>query len=259
MLRYLLLAALLPLPACTYSADSIAADHAGAQQGAVLVELFTSQGCSSCPPADALLQKLQQNSSRVIAVSFHVDYWNNLGWKDPYSQREFSQRQRACAKALGANRIYTPQMIVNGEHAFVGSNAALARKFISRQPVQKGGASIQLSAQLHHAEPALTVSYQVQGHGAGQVLHLAVVETNAHNRVPRGENVGKELTHVNVVRVFRTVSLATNSNGAVRCELPADMKKRAVGVIAFMQDPKTWKVYAASRLSPASMRQRAAE
>ena len=100
----------------------------------VLVELFTSEGCSSCPPADALLRELVQETSkdwrRVFCLGFHVDYWNRLGWTDPYSSAKFSQRQQAYARAMKADRVYTPQMIVGGTRQMVGSSSIAVRTAI---------------------------------------------------------------------------------------------------------------------------------
>jgi hypothetical protein len=102
-------------------------------QGAVLIELFTSEGCSSCPPADRLLEKLAaENNDKVYVLSFHVDYWNYIGWKDPFSQARFSQRQRNYARQFSLESIYTPQMVVNGVAEFVGSDEQKLRAAIAK-------------------------------------------------------------------------------------------------------------------------------
>ncbi len=249
MFRCLLAAALLVVTGCTQiqnvHADDPASTEAGEQEFAVL-ELFTSQGCSSCPPADALLQKLQEGDKQVFALSFHVDYWNRLGWKDPYSQKAFSDRQRAYARLRSSNRVYTPQLIVNGKHAFVGSDQKQAGYHLTNSTA-KPSQAIKLRATRQSAAN-LNIGYTVTGNGDNRLLNIAVVETVAGNKVPHGENAGRRLQHVNVVRVFRTFDLSKAAQGVVKCELPAEMQKQPFRVIAFSQDRKTGQVTGVGRI-----------
>jgi len=161
----------------------------------VLVELFTSEGCSSCPPADALLMELQE-AGEVCVLSEHVDYWNRLGWVDPFASAQFSERQKHYADRLRSG-IYTPQMVVDGRTELVGSDKAGALRAIAdaaRQPkaavavAPGGGGSLAIRVEpLPGAQGPLDV-------------YLAVTEGRLHSQVLRGENAGRRLEHTAVVR-----------------------------------------------------------
>lgn len=209
----------------------------------VVVELFTSQGCSSCPPADQVLQQIEQVARKgdlpVYTLSFHVDYWNRLGWKDPYSDEAFSIRQRSYASAAKSRRVYTPQMIVNGTTEFVGSDRSKAHSAISQslRPVTKRQSApprIKLNAELFGTETDVQVMYSVSGHSPGDVLNLALVVSPDPNRVPRGENAGRELSHVNVVVNFRTIPIDEVS-GKVRMRLPKGVSANETSLVAYVQ------------------------
>jgi hypothetical protein len=136
-----------------------------ASHGVAVIELFTSEGCSSCPPADALLERFvgdaQRSGQPVYGLSFHVDYWDHLGWKDRYSSAAYSQRQSRYARRLGLGSLYTPQMIVNGTREFVGSNRAAADAAIREALANAAPARIRLSASVQGHEVA--VKYAVEG------------------------------------------------------------------------------------------------
>ena len=207
-----------------------------------VVELFTSEGCSSCPSADRLLVDLaERDNPRVLPLAFHVDYWNRLGWADPFSDAAFSQRQRAYARAFQSGRVYTPQMIVNGQREFVGSRRHEAQAAIKEALAQEATASVSLLAQTDG--PVLSVAYAVEGAPEGAVLHLALVQRHAEQAVPRGENRGKTLRHANVVRAFETVAPGT---GTRRFTPPAGLRFDEVGVVAYVQDPATMQVFGAA-------------
>ena len=171
----------------------------------VVVELFSSEGCSSCPPADALLARLDREQPiagvDVIALEMHVDYWNQLGWRDPFSQSAFSARQRAHAYFMGTRSVYTPQMVVDGRDELVGSNAAAARLAIER-----AGRAPHLSVKLarNGDSIAIDVGPAPASEGACQAM-LAVTERGLSTRVTAGENSGETLAHGPIVRALRAV------------------------------------------------------
>jgi hypothetical protein len=213
-----------------------------------LVELFTSEGCSSCPPADRLLAHLAADARNtgdpVFTLSFHVDYWNYLGWADPYSDPAFSARQKTYSRALRA-RVYTPQMIVNGRRVFVGSDAGKARQALADALQRPALLTLAAGVSPVTAEGVLLVSYAAPDLPADAVVHLAVVERGLSQDVMRGENKGRTLQHENVVRVFETVEAPF---GKVNLELPDALTLANASLIAYAQDTKTMAVLGTTRV-----------
>jgi len=169
----------------------------------VLVELFTSEGCSSCPPADLLLQRLERGQFvpgvPVIALSEHVDYWNHLGWSDPFSSAQITSRQQGYAVRFPKHGPYTPQMVVDGAEEFVGSDVEQARRAIAQAANrQKLEVTIELVSpgKLHVAAPSNPAAAEVW---------LAVVYDPTPSAVARGENSGRRLTHISVVKSLKRV------------------------------------------------------
>jgi hypothetical protein len=161
----------------------------------VVVELFTSQGCDTCPPADAYLGELKGRSD-LVALAWHVDYWDYIGWKDPYAQHAFTKRQRDYSTALSQRYVYTPQMVINGRYVGIGSERHEIERLISE-------------AKKQHATDAATLpSVKLVGQevqiGAGPtgpaIVWAAVFEPQVKTAVDRGENAGRELVEHNVVR-----------------------------------------------------------
>jgi hypothetical protein len=174
----------------------------------VLVELFTSEGCSSCPPADALLARLGRTQpvpgADIIVLEEHVDYWDRLGWKDPFSSEAATERQSDYGSAFGGLQIYTPQMIVDGRTEFVGSSNADALRAI-RAASQAPKPVVRL---WWEKEDSLVIQIEAQQNPAprdGQQLFLAVAENMLHSDVKRGENAGRALQHDGVVRQFMPI------------------------------------------------------
>ena len=214
-----------------------------------VVELFTSQGCSSCPPADQLLGKLadtaEEQDQPVYALSFHVAYWNYLGWRDPFSREAFTHRQRQYAQTLGES-VYTPQMIVNGTSVFVGSKSATVDATVRQALRKKAAHSVALAAKT--VNDSVRVRFKVAGPLDEHVLQIALVERDLSVDVKRGENGGRTLHHDNVVRQFNTIALASRE-GNVSLSLPEKINVKNASLIAYVQDTKSLTISGASRVA----------
>jgi hypothetical protein len=192
-------------------APAAAAAPADAPAAPVVVELFTSQGCSSCPPADALLAELARRPD-VLPLAFHIDYWDRLGWRDPFSLPEASARQRDYARRLGLKTVYTPQMVVGGRRDVVGSDRAQVEAAIAGAARIPAAASTRVDV----ADGALRIEV---GAGAGEArLWLAIFERRRETRVRAGENAGRTLADVNIVRSLE--SIGSWSGAPVRLSRP---------------------------------------
>lgn len=208
-----------------------------------VVELFTSEGCSSCPKADRLLVELaERDDPRLLPLAFHVDYWNRLGWTDPFSDAAYSQRQRAYARTFQSGRVYTPQMIVNGQREFVGSRRHEAQSAIKEALTQSAPAMISLLVTAE--EGTATVTYSVEDAPEGTVLNLALVQRHAVQGISRGENAGKTLEHANVVRDFETVATEAGTHVLM---IPVGLSLDDITVVAYVQDPETMAMYGAGQ------------
>jgi len=199
----------------------IAAARAGERP--VLVELFTSEGCSSCPPADALLAELASRPD-VLALSFHVDYWDRLGWKDPFSSHEATQRQDRYATLLDLATVYTPQIVVDGGWQAVGSDRAdvehaldLARRDRQEVPITLGLAQGQAHIKLGPGSGAAAASVLLIGFDRRHVT-----------AVKRGENAGRTLPHVDVVRGVEEIARYSGTAGAIAAPIRWNCDRIAV-------------------------------
>jgi hypothetical protein len=216
--------------------------------GIAVVELFTSEGCSSCPPADRLLRTMvteARSSDRpVYGLSFHVDYWNDLGWKDPYSKEAFTQRQHRYAEALG-DRVYTPQMVVNGTNAFVGSKRSKARSAI--EAALSKAEPVELQVQLtSDAAQSPAVRTTVPDPPANAVVHAALVERELSQSVRSGENAGRTLRHANVVRAFKSAPAETIRS--FEFDAPSDVDPGEASIIVYVQDQTSLRILGAARV-----------
>jgi hypothetical protein len=203
-----------------------------------VLELFTSQGCSSCPPADALLNKTikENHSGKIIGLSFHISYWNHLGWADPYSSEAYSKRQSWYSSNFTSG-VYTPQVVVNGTDEYVGSNKSAAETKIKEALAKPATVAIDLSL----ADGKLT--YHLSGQYANALLNVAVVQDEATNFVKRGENGGRQLIHNNVV-LSLTTQKTTADTGEIKLQLPNNASR----IIVYVQNGKNEHIVGASQL-----------
>ncbi len=224
----------------------------------VIVELFTSEGCSSCPPADKVLAELENTQPiagvEIIALSEHVDYWNYIGWSDPFSSEAFSARQGAYASVFNNDGVYTPQMVVDGQAEFIGSNSEKARTAIARlAKIPKAEVAID-SAQ---AETPSTVKLKVSvaklpklSTGDIAEVLVAITETNLSSQVVRGENTGRKLNHTAVVRELRSLGSVHSSTKPFETEttvmLGKDWKRGNLKAVAFVQERRQKRILGAT-------------
>jgi hypothetical protein len=205
---------------------------AEAQPRPAVVELFTSEGCSSCPPAEAFLRELARRSD-VLALSFHVDYWDDLGWRDRFGLTEAVQRQRNYARTLHLASVYTPQVVIDGQADYVGSDRA---SIVRTLAAARDGVAVALSLR----DGVVSVDLAARpGTAAGDVV-LVGYRREALSPIGRGENSGRTLTEINIVRSIRV--LGTWNGGATRFEarmdsLPTDATDVAVLVQPGGQGP----------------------
>jgi hypothetical protein len=203
--------------------------------GAVLVELFTSEGCSSCPPADALLARLAQErvgGAQVIALSEHVDYWDDLGWRDQFSSPTFTRRQETYTRRLRLTGLYTPQLVVAGRADVLGSDARGARAAIAAAGRETSGRiDVRLMPGVQ-ADLVVAVEASWNGGQAGDVLAV-VVQDRATTRVARGENAGRTLEHVSVAR---SLSVLGSGVGAFSGRATLRRIPEASRLVVFVQE-----------------------
>ncbi len=213
------------------------------EKGTAFIELFTSEGCSSCPPADRLLNKIaHEKGNEVFVLSYHVDYWDNIGWKDPFSQAAFSNRQRHYAQRFSSESVYTPQVVVNGMEEFVGSNETRLRSSIAKstpiaplniKATRKDKSTIQLAYTIESKMPL--------------VLNFALIKKEATSVVKRGENSGRTLHHVNIVQELKTLEPLSEA-GTTEINFPSGSNELDFEIIAFTQHKTSYKITGAAQI-----------
>jgi len=203
----------------------------------VLVELFTSEGCSDCPPADRMLEQLDP---RVVVLSEHVDYWNHDGWKDPYSSHEISLRQEAYARHFQIDDPFTPQMVVDGVVQFVGSDAKRAVAEISK-------ATERPKAKVRVERRPTGIQVDVSGSPNSAGVFLALAQDSGTSQVSAGENKGRQLHHIAMLRSLRKIgSVKSGTTFSQKVPLPASAKEQRV--IVFLQEGDNGPVLGAAEL-----------
>lgn len=224
----------------------------------VVVELFTSEGCSSCPPADRLLADLigeHAGDAAFFPLAYHVDYWNNLGWTDAFSSAAFSDRQRAYARTSASDRVYTPQMIVNGVAAFVGSDRDKALAAIAKARKEPARARVRATRERITPGEPLAVDCAVsapEGRSLpGDVRVLALlVEDGLSSRVTSGENKGLVLRHERVVRAMAESARGPDSRLTLRLTPPRDARPERCSVVVLAQSAADMRILGAALAAP---------
>lgn len=226
--------------------------HAQDRRVPVIVELFTSEGCSSCPPADTFLNRLERtqpvSGARIIALEEHVDYWNQLGWVDPFSSPQYRARQNDYAMAFRVDNVYTPQMVVSGQAAFVGDDADRAYQEIGLA-AQSQSAVVELRADGNARDPQLVdLAVKITNPKTAKLrdanVYLAVTENELASNVSHGENSGRLLRHSAVVRSFGVIgridSRGANAGQIVSTlRLPQNWNRENLRAVVFVQERQT--------------------
>jgi hypothetical protein len=222
---------------------------------AVVAELFTSEGCSSCPPADALLAELDRRETfagvPVIVLSEHVDYWNHDGWRDPFSSEQWTQRQNDYNMRFRLDSVYTPQMVIDGAQQLNGSNGSQVAHAIETAAAQPGKLQIAISDTswnndvLHATVSVPDLSPQT---AKGATLYAVLADDEDTSNVARGENSGRTLKHVAVVRMMQKVSsLHGPYSGPVKIRLPRGVTRSKMRLVVFVQKGQNGQIYGAAQ------------
>ncbi len=214
----------------------------------VVLELFTSQGCSSCPSADALLEKVSREfvNDRVYTLSYHVDYWNYIGWTDPFSKKEYTEKQRAYAQKFRDNQIYTPAVVINGKEHFVGSNRE--KMYAKIKEYKKGSSNhiILLSAREKTANQ-LTFNYSFTGNASNINARVVLAIKERRTPVKRGENARRVLKNHNIV-VNESYLTQVNKHGYYSIDIPKIVIENDELSVFFILENEEKDILSAARL-----------
>jgi hypothetical protein len=231
------------------SPEPEAGTNTQASRTPVVLELFTSEGCSSCPPADALLASLEDQQpvpgAEIIALEEHVDYWNHLGWTDPFSSEQWTERQQAYAASHNSQSVYTPQIVVNGRTEFVGSRAQEARQTIaaSMSQLQTEISLTPRSVDKRDREQFDVSVGKLVGAAPSDTpeVWIAITEKGLHSSVSGGENAGHDVHHASIVRLLHKLGTADKGNtpsftAQPELKLDSSWKRPNLRVIVFVQE-----------------------
>lgn len=215
-------------------------------KGFAVLEMFTSEGCSSCPPADQLMGEIekQYKDQPVYILAYHVDYWNNLGWKDKFSSVENSQRQQYYSKTL-SSQVYTPQLVVNGKKEFVGSDRNSIENAIETALLNSKNIPIHLSAKISGKE--INVNYKSEEKNSQNKLLITLVEKKSSTNVQKGENEGRHLQHWQIVHQQNQISLKNSSEGITSFRLPENFNTNDWDIIGMVQNVKTGEILGSAK------------
>jgi len=216
-----------------------------ADKSFAVVELFTSEGCWSCPPADELIAKLEKDNQnkKLFIMALHVDYWDHQGWKDRFSNSKFTERQKQYATWMNLSTLYTPQMVINGKTEMVGSETGKILQGIQSAMLETHPENLRLNVE-QKEEKNIRVSYISTSNAKNTDILVALVQKHASSQVSAGENAGKALSHVQVVRELQSRSIKAHDSFSFR--LPDT--KNQWEIIAFEQEKKSGEIIDATSI-----------
>ncbi len=214
----------------------------------VVLELYTSQGCSSCPPADVLLNNVKNEYAKeVYALSYHVDYWNYIGWRDPFSNSKFNEKQRQYNIKFKNRSNYTPQLVINGDDHFVGSNSAKVYQGIAKYSQEKTSNHIDLT-NVKKKNNLVSFDYEIQGNLDQKNLRIVLLLDERITEVKRGENRNRTLKNSNIVVAERTIDLK-GQNGTGIIAIPEIVENGDDIQLLALVENKTYDILAAAKQS----------
>ncbi|WP_272151937.1 DUF1223 domain-containing protein [Tenacibaculum aiptasiae] len=205
----------------------------------IVFQLFTSQGCSSCPPADYLLEQVKKNTSNsnVIVMSYHVDYWNRLGWKDPFSKKIYTELQYEYARKFNSSSVYTPQLVVNGNEHFTGSNKSKLKRSLRKYTSENTSNAIALS-NIRKKGRLINIDYKIKGDLNDKIVSFALVLEEKTTFVKRGENSNRKIKNSNIVINQVSLPIQDKANGNTSLNIPEIFEVNDnYRIIAFVQKP----------------------
>lgn len=239
-----LAASLIIVIGCAQNRSHVAVADIKSEKGFVVMELFTSQGCSSCPPADEILgQYAMKNDAHIIPLAFHVDYWNRLGWTDSFSTAEFTNRQRYYASKFDLESVYTPQIILNGQKEMLGSDGTAIATAVSNFLSEPEPISITISNKSVEGN-IVKINYSLSKLLENASINAALVQSDVVTQIKAGENRGVKLDNYNVVRDFNTKDLSTTIAN-IELQLPRGYNSTAFSIVLFLQDKDSGKIMGA--------------